>query len=121
VARAQALALRERDFVLSARALGVPEARVLFLHVAPNLLGPLLVQASFGFAGVVLTEASLSFLGLGPSHAYTLGALMNQGATHLWLTHRLATVPGAAIAAVVLGFNLLGDALRDRFDPRLRE
>jgi peptide/nickel transport system permease protein len=119
VARAQALALREREFVQSARAVGLGEVRILFRHVAPNLLGPLVVQASFGFAGVVLTEASLSFLGLGPPHGYTLGALMNQGATHLWHTHRLATVPGVAIAAVVLGFNLLGDALRDRFDPRL--
>jgi len=119
VARGQALALREREFVLSARALGIAEMRILLRHVAPNLLGPLLVQASFGFAGVVLIEASLSFLGLGPPHGYTLGALMNQGATHLWLTHRLASVPGAAIAIIVLGFNLLGDALRDRFDPRL--
>jgi peptide/nickel transport system permease protein len=120
VARAQALALRERDFVLSARALGIPERRIALLHVVPHLWGPLLVQASFGLAGVVLTEASLSFLGLGPPHGYTLGALMNQGATHLWHTHRLASVPGVTIAAIVLGFNLLGDALRDRLDPRAR-
>jgi len=120
VARAQALALRERDFVLSARALGIPGGRILVRHIVPNLLGPLLVQASFGVAGVVLVEASLSFLGLGPPHGYTLGALMNQGASLLWNTHRLATVPGVAIAVVVLGFNLLGDGLRDHLDPRFR-
>lgn len=118
LARAQALALREREFVTAARALGLPARRVLFRHVVPNLLGPAIVQATFGFAGVVLTEASLSFLGLGPGKGYSWGALMSQGTAYLWHTQRLATVPGACIAAVVLGCNLLGDALRDRLDPR---
>jgi peptide/nickel transport system permease protein len=120
LARAQALGLRERDFVTAARAQGLPGERILFRHVVPNLLGPAILQATFGFAGVVLIEASLSFLGLGPGKAYSWGSLMSQGATYLWQTQRLATVPGLCIAAVVLGCNLLGDALRDRLDPRRR-
>lgn len=120
LARAQALGLREREFVTAARALGLPAWRVLAGHVVPNLLGPIVVQATFGFAGVVIVEASLSFLGLGPSLGYTWGALMSQGTAYLWQTHRLATIPGVCIAAVVLGCNLVGDALRDRLDPRTR-
>jgi peptide/nickel transport system permease protein len=82
------------------------------------MMSPLIVQATFGFAGVILVEASLSFLGLGRLHPYSWGALLSQGTTYLWRTHRLALAPGVAIAAVVLGCNLLGDGLRDRFDPR---
>jgi peptide/nickel transport system permease protein len=78
----------------------------------------LIIQASFGFAGIILVEASLSFLGLGPQHAYSWGALLNQGTTYLWRAAYLAAAPGIAIAAVVLGFNLLGDGLRDLLDPR---
>lgn len=120
LARAQALSLREREFVTAARAAGLGTPRILLRHVIPNLLGPAIVQATFGFAGVVLTEASLSFLGLGPGKSYSWGALINQGAAYLWHTQRLATFPGVCIAAVVLGCNLLGDALRDRLDPRTK-
>jgi peptide/nickel transport system permease protein len=87
-------------------------------HVVPNVLAPLIVQATFGFAGVILIEASLSFLGLGRLHAYSWGALLAQGTTYLWRTQHLAMVPGIAIAVVVLACNLLGDGLRDRLDPR---
>jgi peptide/nickel transport system permease protein len=87
-------------------------------HILPNLLSPILVQMSFGFGGIILVEASLSFLGLGPQLNYTWGALLDQGTTYLWHTQRLAMVPGVAILIVVLGTNLLGDGLRDRFDPR---
>ena len=73
---------------------------------------------TFGFGGIIIIEASLSFLGLGPQLGYSWGALLHQGTGQLWHTHRLATVPGVAIALVVLACNLLGDGLRDRFDPK---
>jgi peptide/nickel transport system permease protein len=118
VARAQVLSLREREFVAAARVIGAGPWRIMFRHVAPNLLSPLLVQMTFGFGGVIVGEASLSFLGLGPQVPYSWGALLDQGTGQIWHTQRLATVPGAAILMVVLGCNLLGDGLRDRFDPR---
>ncbi len=118
VARAQVLSLRERDYVSAARALGAGAARIMRRHIAPNLISPILVQMSFGFGGVILVEASLSFLGYGPPYPYTWGALLEQGRGQIWNTNRLALVPGLAIAAVVIGWNLLGDALRDRLDPR---
>ena len=120
VARGQVLQLREREFVQAARAIGAPPARIMLRHVAPNILSPLIVQATFGLSGVILVEASLSFLGLGRLHGYSWGALLAQGTTYLWRTSHLALVPGIAIAAVVLGCNLLGDALRDELDPKRR-
>lgn len=118
VARAQVLSLREREFVTAARATGAGSFRIMFRHVAPNLLSPLLVQMTFGLGGVIVGEASLSFLGLGPQVPYSWGALLDQGTGQLWHTQRLATTPGVAILLVVLGSNLLGDGLRDRLDPR---
>jgi peptide/nickel transport system permease protein len=120
VARGQTLVAREREFVLAARASGAGLPRLLAKHLIPSILGPLIVQATFGFGGVVLVEASLSFLGLGPAIPYSWGSLLAQGTTYLWRSTHLATVPGLAIATVVLGSNLLGDALRDRLDPRAR-
>lgn len=121
LARAQTLLLREREFVTAARALGASEARVLLWHVLPNLAGPLVVQATFGVPGVVLAEASLSFLGLGaPPGTPSWGALVDQGTQYLVVAPHVALVPGLCIAATVLGFNLLGDGLRDRLDPRRR-
>jgi peptide/nickel transport system permease protein len=120
VARGQVLEVREREFVTAARAIGASPWRVMARHVVPNILTPLVVQATFGFAGVILVEASLSFLGLGRLHPYSWGALLAQGTTYLWRTQHLAMAPGLAIAAVVLGCNLLGDGLRDRLDPRRR-
>jgi peptide/nickel transport system permease protein len=118
VARGQVLSVREREYVQAARAIGAGPARIMWKHIVPNVLSPILVQMSFAFGGVILVEASLSFLGLGPQVNYTWGALLDQGTTYLWQTQRLALVPGAAIMLVVLGSNLLGDGLRDRFDPR---
>jgi peptide/nickel transport system permease protein len=118
VARGQVLEVREREFVTAARAIGASPWRVMLRHVVPNILTPLVVQATFGFAGVILVEASLSFLGLGRLHPYSWGSLLAQGTTYLWRTQHLAMAPGLAIAAVVLGCNLLGDGLRDRLDPR---
>lgn len=118
VARAQVLSLRERDYVSAARAIGAGAGRIMRRHIIPNLLSPVLVQMTFGFGGVILVEASLSFLGVGPPLTYTWGALLEQGRGQIWNTQRLALVPGLAIAMVVIGCNLLGDALRDRLDPR---
>jgi peptide/nickel transport system permease protein len=120
VARGQTLAVREREYVLAARAAGAGFGRILFRHIIPSILGPLVVQATFGFGGVILVEASLSFLGLGPAVPYTWGSMLAQGTTYLWRSSHLAAVPGAAIALVVLGCNLLGDGLRDHLDPRSR-
>lgn len=118
VARGQVLTVREREYVQAARAIGAGPARIMWRHILPNILSPILVQMSFAFGGVILVEASLSFLGLGPQLNYTWGALLDQGTTYLWQTQRLALVPGLAIMTVVLGSNLLGDGLRDRFDPK---
>ncbi|HEU5057173.1 MAG TPA: ABC transporter permease [Kofleriaceae bacterium] len=118
LARGQVLSVREREYVQAARAIGAGPARIMWKHIFPNILSPILVQMSFAFGGVILVEASLSFLGLGPQVNYTWGALLDQGTTYLWQTQRLALVPGVAIMLVVLGSNLLGDGLRDRFDPK---
>ena len=120
VARGQVLTLREREYVLAARALGASSGRIMLRHIVPNLLSPIMVQMTFGFGGVILVEASLSFLGLGPQVDYTWGALLDQGTTFLWKpgSAHVAIIPGLAIMMVVLGANLLGDGLRDRFDPR---
>lgn len=122
VARSQVLALRERDYVSAAIALGASNRRVMFTHLVPNLLGPAFVQMSFGLGSVIIIEASLSFLGLGPQLDYTWGAMLAQGVSFSWkagFAHYIF-IPGAAIAWVLLGANLLGDGLRDRFDPRHR-
>jgi len=123
VARGQVLALRDRDYVIAAVALGASHRRVMARHLIPNLMGPALVQMSFGLGSVILIEASLSFLGIGPQLDYTWGAMLEQARNFLWNTEwvrRYALVPGLAITWVVLGANLLGDGLRDRLDPRQR-
>lgn len=119
LARAQVLSLREREFVLAARSMGATDRRILFGHLLPNLLGPVVVQATFGIPGAMLAEASLSFLGLGvPPGTPSWGALVDQGTQYLLVAPHVALIPGLAIAVSVLGFNLLGDGLRDRLDPR---
>jgi len=120
LARAEVLALRDREFVSAARALGVPERQVLLRHLVPNLIGPLVVQATAGFGSAILMESTLSFLGLGPSRAVSWGALLDQGSAVLLRFPHVALVSGGAMALVVLSFNLAGDALRDALDPRLR-
>ena len=122
VARSQVLALRERDYVAAAIALGASNRRVMFTHLVPNLLGPAFVQMSFGLGSVIIIEASLSFLGLGPQLDYTWGAMLAQGVSFSWKAGfaHYVFIPGIAIAWVLLGANLLGDGLRDRFDPRHR-
>lgn len=121
LARAQVLALRERDFVQAAKAMGASGPRIVLRHLLPNLLGPVVVQATFGLPGAMLAEASLSFLGLGvPPGTPSWGALIDQGTQYLMIAPHVALFPGVAIALSVLGFNLLGDGLRDRLDPRRR-
>ena len=120
LARAQALSLRERDFVLAARALGASEARVVLRHVLPNLAGPLVVSATSALGAAVLAESTLSFLGLGPGLSTSWGALLDQGASVILRFPHVALVSGGALALTVLALNLAGDELRDRFDPRSR-
>jgi len=120
VARGQVLALREREFVQAAVAIGASHRRVMFRHLVPNLVGPALVQLTFSFGGVILVEASLSFLGLGPQVDYTWGAMLDQARTFLWKPGYApyVLIPGLAIMWVVIAANLLGDGLRDRLDPK---
>jgi len=123
VARGQVLALRERDYVTAAVALGATNGRVMWRHLVPNLMGPALVQMSFAFGAVILVEATLSFLGLGPHVDYAWGTMLDQARTFLWKSDwvKLYTlVPGIAIMWVVMAANLLGDGLRDGLDPRQR-
>lgn len=122
VVRGQVLSLRERDYVQAARAVGATHRRIIAKHLVPNLVGPALVQMTFGFGGIILVEATLSFLGLGPQVDYTWGAMLSQGTSFLWREGfgYYAMVPGLAIMWVVLGANLLGDGLRDYLDPKQR-
>jgi peptide/nickel transport system permease protein len=119
--RGQVLSLREHEFVLAARALGAGGRRIVLRHLVPNVLGPVVVQATFGIAGAIVAEASLSFLGLGaqpPTPSW--GAMLNDGRAFLLIAPHLTTFPGLAIMVVVLGLNFLGDGLRDMLDPRER-
>ncbi len=120
--RAQVLALREREFVQAARSLGASDPRLLLRSILPHTLSPVLVQAAVGMATAVLSEATLSFLGLGvqPPVA-TWGAMLNAARSHLFEAPHLVFFPALAVALCVLAFNLLGDGLRDALDPRQSE
>ena len=120
--RAEFLSLREQDFVTAARALGVSDGRIIFRHMIPNAIGPVLVSATIGIATAILTEAGLSFLGLGvpPPHA-TWGNILSDGKNFIFDAPWLTFIPGIAILIVVLSFNLFGEGLRDVLNPRLRE
>ena len=115
--RAQVLVVKEQEHVTAARCLGASVPRILTLHVIPIVLSPVVVQATFGVAGAILAEASLSFLGLGPQDGTSWGAILDQGAVLFIKTPYVAVSAGLAIAITILGVNLLGDALRDRLDP----
>ena len=121
MSRALALSLRERDFVQSARAVGASDLRIVAKHLLPNLLGPILVQMTYGLGSTILTESSLSFLGLGaPLQTPSWGQMLNQGREVMTTATHLVIAPGVALMTTVLGFNLLGDGLRDLFDPKIR-
>jgi peptide/nickel transport system permease protein len=118
--RAQVLRVRELEYVQAARALGAKTPRILLRHVIPATLPTVIVQATLGMAGAIIAEASLSFLGLGvqpPTPSW--GTMLDAGRSHLFDAPHLTLFPGLAIALLVLGFNFLGDGLRDRIDPRL--
>src|SRR5580700_1399177 len=113
--RAQVMAVKEREFVEAARALGASNFRIMGRHILPNILQPLIVQAAIGMAGAVLAEATLSFLGLGvPPPAASWGSMLNDARPHL------VFFPAMAVMLCVLAFNFIGDALRDWMDPRTR-
>jgi peptide/nickel transport system permease protein len=117
--RGQVLYLRELEYVAAARALGASPARIITLHIVPNLIAPVIVEATFGMAGAILAESSLSFLGLGaqpPTPSW--GSMLNVGREFLLIAPHTTTFPGLAIMLVVLGFNFLGDGLRDYLDVK---
>jgi peptide/nickel transport system permease protein len=119
--RAQVLAVKEKEFVEAARALGASDLRVMGRHILPNILQPLIVQAAIGMAGAVLAEATLSFLGLGvPPPAASWGSMLNDARSHLFDSPHLVFFPAMAVMLCVLSFNFIGDALRDWMDPRTR-
>ena len=119
--RGQALRARELEYVQAARALGAGSARIVLRHVLPTAFPAVIVQATLGMAGAIIAEASLSFLGLGvqpPTPSW--GTMLDAGRSHLFDAPHLTIFPGVAIATLVLGFNFLGDGLRDRIDPKSR-
>lgn len=123
VMRGQVLKVREYDFVQAARAMGASNMRILFTHILPNAVQPLIVQASLGMAGAVLSEASLSFLGLGiPPPAPSWGTMIEEarGLDTLYSAPHVLFFPGIAIAITVLAFNFIGDGLREYLDPKQR-
>ena len=120
IVRASVLVVRELEYVQAAQSAGASQGRVLFLHVLPNCLGPLLVQLTFVFAYAVLAEAALSFLGMGPPPPTpTWGNIIAEGRDYLREAPWICLFPGAAISLTVLGLNLLGDGLRDVLGPRM--
>lgn len=116
--RGQVLAEKNREYVLAARAIGASHPRIILRHILPNCFAPVIVEATFGLAGVILAESSLSFLGLGPQDVPTWGRLLNEGAQYLLFAPHVATFPGIAIMLTVLAFNFIGDGLRNRWDVK---
>ncbi len=120
IVRGQVLSLRERDFVASARAVGAGTLRILFKHILPNALSPIIIEATLGMGGMIMLEAGLSFLGLGvqaPTPSW--GSMVQAGLAYMRSAWWYPVFPGIVIMIVVFGFNLLGDGLRDALDPRL--
>lgn len=119
--RGQVLAVREREFVEAARALGASDLRIIVRHILPNIIQPVIVQAAIGMAGAILAEATMSFLGLGvPPPSASWGSMLNDGRAHLFDAPHLVLFPALAVMLAVLSFNFIGDALRDYLDPRSR-
>ena len=119
LARAQTMSIKHRDHVQMARAFGVRPALIVWRHILPLIAGPLIVEASFAFAAVIVAEAGLSFLGLGvqpPTPSW--GSMIRDGSRYLLVAPHLVVVPGLALASLVVAINLLGDQLRDRWQPR---
>ncbi len=120
--RAEFMSLRERDFVTAAQALGLPEWRIIFRHMVPNAMAPVLVSASIDVAYAILTESALSFLGFGVRPPFaTWGNILADGRSYIFDAPWLFAIPGTAILLVVLAFNLVGEGLRDAMNPKLRK
>lgn len=118
--RAEVLSIRERDYIMAARAIGASDLRIIFRHVLPNAMSPVLVSASLGVAGAILTESALSFLGIGvqpPTPSW--GNILTSGKDYIEFAWWLSLFPGLAILVTVLSYNLLGEGIRDALDPRL--
>ncbi len=121
LARAQVLKVKEMEFVLAARSLGASHVRIMARHLLPNILQPILIQATIGMAGAILAESTLSFLGLGVlAPIPSWGAMLNDARGHLFDAPHMVVFPASAVMTAVLSFNLLGDAWRDWLDPRMR-
>jgi peptide/nickel transport system permease protein len=121
IVRASVLTVKEQDYILAARAVGVPRSRILFRNIFPNILTPLIVTGTLGIGTAILDAAGLSFLGLGAQPPRPeWGAMLGQGRYAVFTAPHIVLFPGLAIMLTVLGFNLLGDGLRDALDPRLR-
>ena len=121
IIRSSALSAKENDYVTSARAIGCSDARIMFKHILPNILAPIIVNATMSVSGAILSLASLGFLGLGvqpPTAEW--GYMLSSGRNYIFSANHIITFPGIAIALTVLSFNLLGDGLRDELDPRLK-
>ncbi len=119
--RAEFLSIRERDFVQAAIAQGASDARIIFLHILPNAMAPILVAATLGVASAVLVESGLSFLGIGvqpPDPSW--GNMLTEGKDNIEIAWWLSLFPGLAILITVMGYNMLGEGIRDSFDPRLK-
>ena len=119
--RGETLALRDRDFIEATRAAGAGQARIMFRHVLPNVVSPVIVVATFAVGSMVVLEATLSFLGIGvPLRVATWGSMLSSGRTYLKSAWWITAFPGLAIFVTVLAINALGDSMRDALDPRLR-
>ena len=119
--RGQILSIKENEYVLAVKALGASTPRILVFHIIPNIISPVMIQATLGIAGAIVGEASLSFLGLGtqaPTPSW--GSMLNDGRRFILNAPHMTTFPGLAIMLVVMGFNFLGDGLRDVLDPKMR-
>ena len=119
--RGQILSIKENEYVLAVKALGASTPRILVFHIIPNIISPVMIQATLGIAGAIVGEASLSFLGLGtqaPTPSW--GSMLNDGRRFILNAPHMTTFPGIAIMLVVMGFNFLGDGLRDILDPKMK-
>lgn len=121
IVRSQVLAIRETEFIEAARALGASTPKIIIRHILPNCMAPMIVSVTMGIAGAIMSEAGLSFLGLGVQEPIpSWGSIVNEGLPYLRVAPWYTLFPGLAIAMLVLAFNLLGDGLRDALDPKLK-
>ena len=121
VARASVMTVRDQEFIEAARAIGANQFRIIFMHILPNSMAPILVQATLRVGSAIITAASLSFIGLGvPAPAPEWGAMLSEGRSYIRDYSYMTMFPGLAIVITVLAINLIGDGLRDALDPRLK-